>query len=84
MKQYVEVSGEGLEGLMGQTVTLFCMNYFYTGQLVGVNSEFVKLKNPLIVYETGPFMDKGWADAQALPNDLYVRVAAIESFGLIK
>ena len=85
MKQYVEVNGEGLEGLMGQTITLFCMSYFYTGQLVGVNTEFVKLKNPKIVYETGPFTLKEWADAQELPNEFwYVRTEAIESFGVMK
>ena len=80
MKQYVEV-----DGLMGQTITLFCMSYFYTGQLVGVNTEFVKLKNPKIVYEGGAFTDKEWADAQALPNEFwYVRTEAIESFGVMK
>ena len=31
-----EVEGEGLVGLLGETITLFCLNYFYTGKLVGV------------------------------------------------
>ena len=80
-----EVEGEGLVALLGKVVTLLCMNYFYTGELIGVNDTFVLLKNPKIVYETGPFNEKNWKDAQALPNDeLYVMVHAIESFGVIK
>ena len=84
MKKIVEVSDEGLEGLLGETVTLFCVNYFYTGELVGVNSTCVKLASPKIVYETGDWSRKNWKDAQALPNDLYVQTAAIESFGVMK
>jgi hypothetical protein len=85
MKQIVEVSDEGLESLMGKTVTLFCLNYFYTGILVGVNDDCVKLKDPSIVYETGSFDSKDWSDAQRLPRDYwYVRVAVIESFGEMK
>ena len=34
-----EVEGEGLTKLMGERVTLFCMNYIYTGKLVGVNED---------------------------------------------
>ena len=85
MKAIVETKdGEGLEALMGQRITLFCMNYIYTGKLVGVNVTCVKLSDPAIVYETGAFSDKAWKDAQALPNDLYVSTAAIEAFGVIK
>lgn len=87
MKQLVkvqEIEGEGLLGLMGQRVTLFCMNYFYTGELVGVNDKFVKLHDAAIVYETGPLDSKDWKDAQKLPNDLYVQTGAIESFTVLK
>lgn len=77
-------NGEGLEALMGQWITLFCMNYIYTGKLVSVNVTCVKLSNPAIVYETGAFADKAWKDAQALPNDLYISTAAIEAFGVVK
>ncbi len=79
-----EVSGEGLEALMGETVTLFCLNYIYTGKLVGVNTTCVLLENPAIVYETGAFNTKDWKDAQKLPNQLYVMTQAIESFGKVK
>lgn len=88
MKQIVtvtEVEGEGLEALMGQNVLLFCLNYIYTGKLVGVNSMFVKLEDAKIVYETGPFTSKGYTDAQALPTGVwYVHTATVESFGLGK
>ena len=83
MKKIVEVSDEGLEGLLGETVTLFCMNYFYTGELVGVNTSCVCLDNPKIVYETGEWSSKDWADAQSLPNSIYVQVSSIEAFGVM-
>jgi len=82
--EVVEVSDEGLEGLLGETVTLFCMNYFYTGKLVGVNATCVRLDDPKIVYETGEWSSKDWADAQSLPGSLYVQCSSIESFGVMK
>jgi len=84
MKKIVEVSDEGLEGLMGETVTLFCMNYFYTGKLVGVNATCVRLDDPKIVYETGEWSTKDWADAQKLPNTIYVQISSVEAFGVLK
>ena len=84
MRKIVEVSDEGFEGLLGETVTLLCMNYFYTGKLVGVNDSCVKLENPSIVYETGEWSSKSWKDAQALPGDCYVQLQAIEAFGVFK
>ena len=79
-----EDTNEGLEALMGQVVTLFCGVYIYSGTLVGVNDTCVKLEDAGIVYETGPFTDKGWSDRQALPHDWYVTTQSIESFGLLK
>ena len=76
--------GDGLEALISQRITLFCMNYIYTGKLVGVNDTCVKLTDAAIVYETGALTDKAWKDAQSLPNDWYVAMASIESFGLLK
>lgn len=83
-KDVVEVSGEGFEGLLGQTITCFCAVYIYTGKLVGVNDSCIKLKNPAIVYETGSFLEKHWKDAQQLPNELYIQLAMIEAFGIVK
>lgn len=88
MKRLVEVKeveGDGLVSLMGKTVTLFCLNYFYTGKLVGVNQTCVVLENPSVVYETGSFSDKSWKDAQRLPmKEWFVQTSAIESFGELK
>lgn len=78
----VEIEGEGLESLMGEQVMLFCINYIYSGKLTGVNASFVQLEGAKIVYETGPFTDKTYKDAQSLPGEAwYVQTGAIESFG---
>lgn len=79
-----EMSAEGFEKLLGETVTLFCLNYIYTGKLLGVNASCVLLTEAKIVYETGELTSKTWKDAQPLPHDWYVQFAAIESFGILK
>ena len=79
-----EIEGEGLEGLMGERVTLYCQIYIYTGKLVGVNDHFVLLEDAAVVYETGPYNTQDWKDAQKLPGDWYVMKNAIESFGILK
>lgn len=84
MKRIVETQETGLESLLGERVTLFCLNYIYTGKLAKVNTTCVLLEDPAIVYETGPFTDKQWKDAQSLPDSLYVQVSAVESFGRVK
>lgn len=88
MKQIVtvtEVDGEGLDALLGQDVLIFCLNYIYTGKLVGVNQTFVKLEGARLVYETGSFDKSGYTDAQKLPGaSWYIQISAIESFGLGK
>lgn len=85
MKKIVtEVSGEGLEKLLGERVTLFCANYIYTGTLNGISENCVLLTDAAIVYETGPFSDKKWKDAQSLPEEWYIQIDAIESFGKLK
>ncbi len=82
--QVEEIEGEGLIGLMGKRVTFFCMNYIYTGDLVGVNDTCVRLDNPAIVYETGPLNTKDWKDAQTLPNSIYIQTSSVEAFGEVK
>lgn len=79
-----EVENEGFMALLGKRITIFSLNYIYTGDLVGVNDTCVLLENPAIVYETGPFNTKDWKDAQNLPNNLYVQMGCIESFGEVK
>ncbi len=77
-----EVAGEGLVGLLGENVQLFCMNYIYAGKLIGVNETCVKLENAHIVYATGSFTDNKYADSQKVSNELYISTRAIEAFGL--
>ena len=79
-----EVQNEGLEALLGQNVTFWCGVYIYTGKLAGVNNTCVKLEDAKVVYETGPFTDKKWGDAQSLGVAAwYLQTAAIESFGVM-
>ncbi len=80
----VEVEGEGLNGLMGERITLFCLNYIYTGKLVGVSETYVRLDDAAIVYETGPLCDGKWKDAQPLPHPVYIMLRCVESFMVLK
>jgi len=85
MKKLVEeVNGEGLDKLIGERVTLFCMNYIYTGRLTGVNETCVLLTDAAIVYETGELISDKWKDTQPLPNDWYIQLSSVESFGILK
>ena len=89
MKNVAEVDGEGfvamLGEMLGEPITLFCVNYIYSGRLAGVNDTCVLLEDAHIVYETGPFYTAGWKDSQRLPGGTwYVQIASIESFGGVK
>ena len=84
LREVVEVADEGFVALMGDVITIFSLNYIYTGKLVGVNDTCVLLEEPSIVYETGAFDTKSWKDSQKLPNNLYVQMNCIESFGVVK
>ena len=79
-----EVPGEGLTALLGERVTLWCLNYIYTGKLTGINEDCVLLEDAAIVYETGPLNDKSWKDSQELPGNCYVMKRCIESFMILK
>jgi len=79
-----EMEGEALEAFLGQTITLFCGIYIYTGKVIGVNTTCIKLADAKIVYETGELNSGEWKDAQALPYTWYVMVQSIESFGVLK
>jgi hypothetical protein len=76
---------EGLESFLGKQVVLWCSNYIYTGTLSGISDTDAKIENAKIVYETGPFDEPGWKDAQSLPGGShYVRLFSIESYGYVK
>jgi hypothetical protein len=73
----------GLHELIGHTVTLICAVYIYAGKLVAVGPSAVKLEEGELVYETGPWDKKTWADAQRLPfKHTYVSTGMIESYGV--
>lgn len=79
-----EVEGEGLVGLMGQRVVLFCSNYIYSGNLAGVNETCVLLEDAGIVYETGSFTERTWKDYQKVGDKIYVTLNSIEMFTVSK
>lgn len=74
----------GFFALIGKVITIFSLNYIYTGKLVEINADCVLLEAPSIVYETGELTEKSWKDAQPLPNVLYIQMNCIESFGIVK
>jgi hypothetical protein len=78
-----EIEDEGLIALLGEKVELYCSNYIYAGELEGVNDNCVKLKNAVIVYETGAHNDAKYKDAQSV-GTRYVMLHAIESFAATK
>jgi len=83
--QVQEIEGEGLEALLGERVLIMCAGYFYEGKLIGVNDSFVKLDDAGIVYSTGAWSDKAYADIQKLHSkEWYVTRGLIESFGKSK
>jgi len=84
MKTIVETTGGGLEGLLGERITVWCCNYIYAGVLEGVGDHDIKLTDASIVYETGPITDSGFENAEKLPSDWYVRTSAIESYGVMR
>jgi len=82
MKKIVhEVSGEGLEGLLGERIAVWAECYIYAGMLAGVNEHDILLEEAHVVYETGKLNESGFKDAQKLPGPWYVRTAKIESYG---
>jgi hypothetical protein len=82
MKRLVESDGsEGLESLIGEYVVLWCINFIYSGRLIGVGEHDTLLTDACVVYQTGELDAKEWKNAQALPTDHYIRNAAIESYG---
>jgi hypothetical protein len=80
----VETEG-GAVTMLGENVYIACTSYAYTGVLSGVNSTFVELSNPHIVYETGAWSNSNWKDAQKLPTDkLVIYQAQIEMMFVVK
>jgi len=82
----MEKSETALAELIGDDVTLFCVNYFYHGKLAAINDVFVTLQDAAIIYDTGSWPDgedvnNEYADAQRIGGDINVCIAAVEAFG---
>ena len=85
MKKLIKsVPGSALESLLGERVTFYCLSYIYTGKLTSVNETCVELTDASIVYETGPYDDPKWKDAQPLPKPCYVMLRCVECFMVLK
>ena len=83
--QVIETGETALESLMGKKVTFFCLNYIYTGELIGINGDSVLLKDPAIVFETGKFSESSYKDVQSLGvEEFFIAKGCIESFGVLK
>jgi len=80
----VETEVDGLEKLLGEYVELYCLNYIYSGKLVGVNDFSVCLAECRIVYETGKLDDHGgYKFAESFnQEERFIQRTHIESFGL--
>ena len=79
--QVQEVQGEGMEKLLGQSMTFFCGVYIYHGKLTGVNEKFALIENAHLVYDTGAFTAKTFNDAQYLGDEWRIMLSAIETYG---
>ncbi len=76
---------KNLLSLIGESLTFICAVYIYTGKLIDVNEDCIKLENCSVVFETGPFTKSEWRDAQKLPHKYwYIQMAMIESWGIMK
>ena len=84
-KSVKKIKSKGLGSFLNNRVLLMCAGYFYEGKLIGVAPDFVKLDDAAIVYSTGTWSDKAYADIQKLhQKEWYVCRNLIESFGLGK
>ena len=83
MKTIVETTGDGLGGLLGERITVWCCNYIYAGVLEGVSDTDIKLNDASVVHETGPLGEPGFANAEKLPSVWYIRTSSIESYGVM-
>ncbi len=76
-----EKENEGLQAFYGKLVAVHCANYIYQGTLVGINATCIKLDaDAVCVFETGPYGDKQWKDAQPLGKAQYIMLSMIERF----
>jgi hypothetical protein len=81
----VDDNDAGYIEYLGKICYIQCSSYSYTGEVTGVNSTFIQVSNPSIVYETGPWNNKDWKDCQKLPTDkVTLNIAHIEAIFEVK
>ncbi len=71
---------DGFASYLGKRLIVQCMNYNYSGKLVGVNGSCLKFDDAGIVFETGPLTAAAFKDFQKTPKPLYVQTAHIEAW----
>lgn len=68
--------------LIGKQVEVMWMNgslLIYAGVLAEMKDTCLVLKDPALVWETGPHTDKKYKEAQRFGTDLYVRLDGVSS-----
>lgn len=73
-----------LEDLIGETYLFQCARYIYHGKVKSVNSDYIELEDAGVVFETGSYDSNSPEDRQALPHNVFVLRASIESFYKLK
>ena len=62
MTNQVSEQEDGFVTALGKTVVIHCMNYIYSGKLIGVNGTCLKLEEAGVVFETGSYGSKEFKD----------------------
>lgn len=90
VKKYIETESSnsqeesGYSQLIGETITVYTCRYIYHGKLIEEGEDYIKLLNPAIIYETGSYEDKNFADKQSLHTETWnIAKQSVESFGIL-
>lgn len=57
-----------LQHMLNREIYVCCTGYAYAGVLETAGARSITIRAPSIVYETGPWDEKVWRDAQRLPT----------------
>ena len=65
----------------GKFIFVRCVTFYYSGEVVENDGEFIRLKNACWIAETGPFnkalTDETFSDLESYPSDVIVSVSSI-------
>jgi hypothetical protein len=91
VKKYIENEVEnkneesGITPLIGKNITVFCCRFFYYGQLIEEGENYIKLRNPHIVYRTGNHAEDTFERVESMEVETWnIMKQSIESFGVLK